>query len=186
MNIEHNMSQILNEIETILHRIHHGEAELLLDAIERAKRIFCAGAGRSGLMMRTFAMRLMHMGMNAYVVGETVTPAIARGDLLVIGSGSGETGSLLTMALKAKAIGADVALLTVMPESSIARHADLAVTIPATTAKVEGPSNTDTVQSRGSLFEQCLFILLESVILSLMQRSSFQPDSIMARHANLE
>ena len=186
MNTEENMTQILKEIKSTLRRIKRREVELLLDAIEKTERIFCAGAGRSGLVMRSFAMRLMHMGMQAYVVGETVTPSIKERDLLIIGSGSGETGSLLIMADKAKAIEAVVALLTVLPESSIGSHTDLIVTIPATTAKVNNPNNTDTVQSRGSLFEQSLFILLESLILSLMQRSSFQPDSIMARHANLE
>jgi 6-phospho-3-hexuloisomerase len=90
------------------------------------------------------------------------------------------------MAEKAKGIGADVALLTVIPESSIGRYADLTITIPATTAKVAGPILSATVQSRGSLFEQSLFILLESLILRLMQRSGFKSDSIMARHANLE
>ena len=186
MNIDDNLTQILMEIKTALHRIKHMEVELLLDAVQRARRVFCAGAGRSGLVMRSFAMRLMHMGMQSYVVGETVTPGIERGDLLIVGSGSGKTGSLLIMAEKTKAIGAELALLTVMPKSPIAGYADLCITIPATTAKVSGPSKTDTVQSKGSLFEQCLFILLESVILNLMQRSSFQPDSIMTRHANLE
>jgi len=180
------MDRVLEEIALTLVDLTDREPELLLDMMQRAEKIFCAGSGRSGLVMRTFAMRLMHMGLQAYVVGETVTPGIERGDLLIIGSGSGETGSLLIMAEKAKAIGANVALLTVIPKSSIGRHTNLTVHIPATTAKVVGSSNADTVQSRGSLFEQCLFILLESLILSLMQRSGFEPDNIMARHANLE
>jgi 6-phospho-3-hexuloisomerase len=186
MNSEEAMTKILGEIEKTLRGIGNREVELLLDTMEKAKQIFCAGSGRSGLVMRAFAMRLMHMGLQSYVVGETVTPGIEKGDLLIIGSGSGETGSLLGMAEKAKGIGADVALLTVIPGSSISRHADLTITIPATTAKVDGPSLSDTVQSRGSLFEQCLFIFLESLVLRKMERSGFEPDNIMMRHANLE
>jgi len=186
MNTEENAARILEEIDSTLRRIDHREVEPILDAIDNAERVFCAGSGRSGLMMRSFAMRLMHMGFHAYVVGETVTPAIGGNDMLIIGSGSGETGSLRIMAEKAKAIGADIALLTVMPKSSIGGIADLVVHIPATTAKVNVSGGTDTVQSRGSLFEQCLFILLESLVLSIMQKSGFDPGNIMMRHANLE
>ena len=186
MHTEENAARILEEIGSTLRRFDHREMELILDALDSAARVFCAGSGRSGLMMRSFAMRLMHMGFQAYVVGETVTPAIGGNDLLIIGSGSGETGSLRIMAEKAKTVGAYIALFTVMPESSIGGIADHVVHIPATTAKANVPGGTDTVQSRGSLFEQCLFVLLESLVLTIMQKSGFDPDHIMMRHANLE
>jgi 6-phospho-3-hexuloisomerase len=186
MKIEENISDILKEIQTTLRRVDFRELDYMLDAVVKAERIFCAGAGRSGLMMRSFAMRLMHMGLQVYVVGETVTPAIGKSDLLVIGSGSGETKSLLNMAQRAKQAEAHIALLTVIPGSSIGGYADCTVAIPATTAKVGGKVNTRTVQSKGSLFEQCLFMLLETAVLSLMKQKDFDPDAIMTRHANLE
>ena len=36
------------------------------------------------------AMRLMHVGFEAHVVGEATTPSIAEGDRLMVFSGSGE------------------------------------------------------------------------------------------------
>ncbi len=108
---------VIGELDRTLSAISEPDAERLVDRILGAKRIFLAGAGRSGLAVRAFAMRLMHMGFGAYVVGETVTPGIKAEDLLVIGSGSGATASLVAMAEKAKKIGAGVALVTIFPET---------------------------------------------------------------------
>lgn len=58
-------------------------------------------------------MRMMHMGIDAYVVGETVTANLEKGDLLIIGSGSGETKTLVSIAEKAKSLGGTVAAVTI-------------------------------------------------------------------------
>ena len=107
------------------------------------------------------------------------------GDLFCIGSGSGETGSLYVMAKKAKQIGADLAVITIFSESSIGKLADITITIPAPTAKVEQEAGIPSVQPKGSLFEQCLLILLEAIIITLMEKMNTGPN-IMRRHANLE
>jgi 6-phospho-3-hexuloisomerase len=177
--------RIVQEIEKAVRGVSEREAELLLDRLQKAERIFCAGAGRSGLMVRAFAMRLMQMGLECFVVGETITPAIGRGDLLLVGSGSGETPGLLHMAEKARNIGAEVALVTARRDSSVGKHADLNVFLPGTTAKVAGDP-VSTVQPGGSLFEQTLLIFLETMVVMLMKRMDFNPDAIMERHANLE
>ena len=54
-------------------------------------------------------MRLMHLGFNVYVVGETVTPAVETDDLLIVISGSGETKSINEMSALAKAKGTRLA-----------------------------------------------------------------------------
>jgi 6-phospho-3-hexuloisomerase len=178
--------KIVSELGHTMKHVRDEAYDELAGRIQRAKRMFVAGSGRSGLMMRAFAMRLMQMGLPCHVIGETVTPAAQRGELLVIGSGSGETEALVAMARKAHAMSVSLALITVMPRSTIGKLADLVVTIPATTAKADGRNETITVQPRGSLFEQCLLIFLETVIVLLMERMDFKPDDIMKRHANLE
>jgi 6-phospho-3-hexuloisomerase len=180
------MINIIEEIEQAVRGISNRDAELLLDRIQEAERVFLAGSGRTGLMVRSFAMRLMQTGLTCYVVGETTTPAIQKDDLLIIGSGSGETSGLLSMAKKARELNARVALVTVVPDSSIGAHADTVVTIPATIAKVHTGRSVPTLQPRGSLFEQCLLIFFETLVVMLMKRMSFKPDAIMERHANLE
>ena len=177
---------ILSELGVVLAMVDPDEAETLADAILRAGKIMVAGAGRSGLAARAFAMRLMHMGLTVYVVGETVTPNLEAGDLLIIASGSGETGSLVVMSGKAKQIGATLATLTIRPDGSVGRLADIIVRIPAPTPKVAVEDAFKSIQPMGSLFEQSLFILFDALILRLMERLGDDSETMFACHANLE
>ncbi|WP_091186464.1 6-phospho-3-hexuloisomerase [Paenibacillus catalpae] len=176
-------SSILKELERTLQAVKPREIEALAKRITEAEKIFVAGAGRSGLMMRAFAMRLMHMGFRAYVVGETVTPGIAEGDLLLIGSGSGETKSLTSMASKAQSIGASVAAISIVPESTLGKLASTIVTIPAATKDSASGSSS---QPMGTLFEQSLLLLLDTIVLNLMENKQLQGAAMYNNHANLE
>ncbi len=155
----------------------------LLHAIDSASRIFLLGEGRSGLVGRMFAMRLMHLGKQAYVVGETITPAIGGGDLLIAISGSGATGTVVMMAEGAKNAGAQIAAITANPESRLAGLADLIVQIP-TQHKLQGASSR---QYGGSLFEQTALLLFETII-SMLAAGDAEGGftSLAKRHANLE
>lgn len=181
---------ILHELERTIKSIPEEEIGQLVGQIAetgaRSGRIFVAGAGRSGLMMRAFAMRLMHAGFQAYVVGEAVTPGLQAGDLLIIGSGSGETGSLVHMAAKAKKLGAGVALATVRPDSTIGQMADSVIAVPAASKEATDGSASTTIQPMGSLFEQSLLLLLDAVVLCCMDRLGIDPAAMFGRHANLE
>ncbi|MFP3361708.1 SIS domain-containing protein, partial [Planococcus sp. SIMBA_143] len=77
----------------------------LVEAIVAANKVFVAGAGRSGFMGKSFVMRMLHMGIDAYAVGETVTANLQEGDLLIVGTGSGETKTLVPIVEKAKSLG---------------------------------------------------------------------------------
>ncbi|MFC5447499.1 6-phospho-3-hexuloisomerase [Paenibacillus aestuarii] len=185
VNVTHYNDEILKELVRSVNRIDEGQAEALVEGILRARRIFTAGAGRSGLILRAFAMRLMHMGLQASVVGEAVTPGIGKEDLLIIGSGSGETKSLVSMAVKATSIGASIALITTNPESAIGCSADLIVRIAAA-AKEEADRASSTIQPMGSLYEQTALLLLDAVVLRLMDRLEIDATSMLGMHANLE
>ncbi|MGK9250634.1 6-phospho-3-hexuloisomerase [Paenibacillus humicus] len=166
--------------------IDEAAAAAFADAVLRAGReggVFVAGAGRSGLMGRAFAMRLVHLGLTAYVVGETVTPGIGPGGLLVIGSGSGSTASLLAMAARAGELGASVALVTTKPDSPIGASADLLVRLPGAAKDEQGAS---TIQPMGALFEQGLLLFYDSVVLRLMELQEQDGRQLYGRHANLE
>lgn len=186
-NVHRNLELITAELAAVSRRIDAGEVDRLLDAILKAGQVFVAGAGRSGLALRAFAMRLMHFGVRVYVVGEIVSPGIEAGDLFLVGSGSGETGSLVGMATKAKSLGAAVALVTTCPESTIGRLADVVLTIPAPSPKRE--KNEDAVvsaQPMGNLFEQSLLVVLDAMVMELMARTGRTSEEMFRRHANLE
>lgn len=178
--------QMISEITNVLSQVDPKSIERLADLILKSRRIFLAGAGRSGLMVRCFAMRLMHMGFEASVVGETTTSRILGGDLLMIGSGSGETGSMAIFANKAKENGAAVGLVTIFPDSTIAQLADVKVIIQAPTSKKKLAGITPSIQPLGNLFEQCLLLVLDDLIINLMEKTKIDNDSMWQRHANLE
>lgn len=183
MNTLISTTSIIEELERTLRNIQPDQIQELAEQIAEAENIFVAGAGRSGLMMRAFAMRLMHMGFRVYVVGETITPGISEGDLLLVGSGSGETKSLTSMASKATSIGASVAAITIVPESTLGALASTVVQIPAATKE---STSSSSKQPMGSLFEQSLLLLLDTVVLNLMEKKELQGAAMFKIHANLE
>ncbi len=178
--------QVLQELDRTVLAISTPEADRLVEAIMGARRVFVAGAGRSGLAVKAFAMRLMHIGMQIFVAGEIVTPSISGHDLLFIGSGSGATPSLCVLAERARAAGAKVALATSFPESLLGAIADVIVKIPTPTPNSPIQEQAASVQPMGSLFEQSLLLFLDVIVLRLMQRTSTQVDAMFKRHANLE
>lgn len=179
------LSQVIKELQLVPQLISDAESEQLIHSITAANKVFVAGAGRSGFMIRSLAMRLMHMGIQAYVVGETVTPGLGKGDLLIIGSGSGETKSLISMAEKAKKLGASMALLTTSLESTIGKLADTIIKLPGAP---KDPSNKDyqTIQPMGSLFEQMLLLYGDALVLKTMELRKLTSESMFGQHANLE
>jgi 6-phospho-3-hexuloisomerase len=181
----HHFAVIVSELNQAADQIVQEQLESLVDALSSAGRVFVAGAGRSGLMMRAFAMRLMHLGLDVYVVGETVTRSLAKGDLLLIGSGSGETKSLVPMVEKARSLEATVGALTLSPESTIGRLADIVVKLPGA-PKDQRDNEATTIQPMGSLFEQILLLVGDAIILRLMEKQVLSGRAMYGNHANLE
>ncbi len=186
MNLQTYTGQILAELQTTLAQIPNKPANQLLEAVAAAARIFVAGAGRSGLAMKGFAMRLMHLGFQVYVAGETTTPGINSGDLLLIGSGSGSTGSLVAMANRARASGARIGLITTQTNSPLGQAADIVLAIPAPPPQAGHSSNSPSIQPMASLFEQSLWLTLDALILMLMFELKVDSEVMFSRHANLE
>ncbi|WP_042461918.1 6-phospho-3-hexuloisomerase [Neobacillus dielmonensis] len=178
-------AEILNELSRSILLIKDDEAENLLNGILESKKVFVAGAGRSGLMAKSFAMRMMHMGIDSYVIGETITPNFEKLDLLIIGSGSGETKSLVSMAEKAKSIGGKIAAVTINPTSTIGQLADFTIELPGA-QKDQSGDDYQTIQPMGSLFEQTLLLFYDAIILRFMEKKGLDTNKMYGRHANLE
>jgi 6-phospho-3-hexuloisomerase len=179
---------IVKELARALKQIDPEKAEALSDAIISADKVFVAGTGRSQLMVQGLAMRLMHLGFSAFVVGETVTPAIEPGDLLIIGSGSGETSTMALMASKAKNVGASLALITIYPDSTIARLADIVVRIPADTTKRKEGSGAKSIQPGANMFEQSMLLFCDATVIRIIEKRKIKDTNLilMKKHANLE
>lgn len=187
MSVKENTAAILRELENNLQYICDEQLDALLCMILQADHIFTAGAGRSGIAIRAFTNRLMHLGLSVSSVGEISSPHTHPGDLLIIGSGSGETESLLAMARKAKRSGVRIALLTMDDTSSIAQMADTVVVLPGVSPKAKNtrPALT-SIQPMGSAFEQITFLTYDGIVLELMERMQETSETMFSRHADLE
>ena len=113
MKVKENLEHILKELQDATFKIEEEQIENVLKLIAPDKKIFLTGKGRSGLAAKGFANRLMHLGFQAYVIGEISTPHTKAGDLLIITSGSGETDALVSIAKKAKESGLYLGLVTI-------------------------------------------------------------------------
>lgn len=175
---------VVDEIRWVVARIDEGQVEAVVEAILSANRVFVGGAGRSGLVMKAFAMRLMHLGLSSHVVGETITPAIEPGDLLIIGTGSGQTRTSLAIVEAATTRGARTVAFTAFAESPIARVCDLILHIPAPLTRPTAQFTSR--QPPGSLFEQCLLVVCDAMVVRLMRRLGTTEEEMRARHTKLE
>jgi len=175
---------IADEIAGVVARIDAEEATCLVERIAGARTVVIAGEGRSGLVGRTFAMRLMQMGVAAYVAGETITPAVGAGDLFIAISGSGRTAATLTCARSAREAGADVALISARREGPLADLAADVLVIPGAT-KGRDPGEATSVQPLSSLFDQALHVALDALVMLLMRRLGRSEDEMRRAHTNL-
>jgi 6-phospho-3-hexuloisomerase len=183
-NLEAAAALVLAENARTLAGIDPAAAEGLMRQIREAPRIFTLGEGRSGLVLRMFAMRLMHLGLQVYVVGETTTPSIRTGDLLVAISGSGETSVVVGMASKAREMGVQVAAVTTAAGSALAKTAHVVVMVPAA-AKLDR-SGALSQQFAGSLFEQASLLFFDAVFYVLAHAAQESAETLWAQHTNLE
>lgn len=186
MNGEDILNEILDELNQTVQKISECELENFSEKILNADRVFVAGAGRSGYVARAFSNRLMHLGLEVSFVGEPTTPAIKSGDILIISSGSGETESLVAMAKKAKQFGASIGTVTIYPEASIGSLSDFVIYIPGSTPKSKLKDTVKSVQPMGNLFEQMSWLVYDTLIMILMEKTGKTKEEMFALHANLE
>lgn len=172
---------IIDKISGILAATDDSYDQKLTNLLDQAKRVFVSGAGRSGLISRFFAMRLMHSGYDVSVVGEIVTPSIKSGDLLIIISGSGETEQLIAFTKKAKEIGAKILLISAKSESTIGDMADAVFQVGTSElyGKVKG-------MPMGTVFELSTLFFLEAIISHIIHEKGIPEEEMRSRHANLE
>lgn len=178
--------EIVRELEENANKVNKEELKAAVKMILNANRIFVVGAGRSGFIARAFSNRLMHLGLKVFFVGEPTTPAIGEDDLLIIGSGSGETGSLVVMAKKAASLHAKILTITIHPEASIGQMASAFIVLPGTTPKSNLEGTCKTIQPMGNAFEQMSWIVYDAIIMYLMKELNASEDKMFKNHANLE
>ena len=183
-DIQANLEMILAENQQLVSRLNFEQIAELIPFIQNAERIFVIGAGRTGLALKAAAMRLMHLGFTVFVAGETTTPAIKKGDLLLAGSGSGTTSSIVNAAEKAVSAGAQVVALSTTLKSPLAKLSAHVAILPA--AQKQDHGATISKQYAGSLFEQSILLLTDAIIQTLWKLDGTPAEELWKSHANLE
>jgi 6-phospho 3-hexuloisomerase len=176
------LEYIQRKIKSILLTVPKEDIEKINKSFFTAKRIFVYVAGRSGLVSKAFAIRLVHLGFQTFVIGETIGAPVKKGDLVCIISGSGETIPAVMTAEIAKNIGAHVLVITADKNSKITRFSDESVILSAECHEQE----KKLLAPLGTLFEASTWIFLDGIIALLMQRKGETEQTMRSRHATLE
>ena len=186
---------ILDNIESAQDYLDEEAIEKFEDIIISSKNIFVTGAGRSGLAAKAFAMRLMHLGLSAYVVCETISPAIYEDDCIIAISGSGETNTIVSAAKIAKNRGSKVLALTSYPDSTLGQMCDSYILVKGRTKKEVDDENYikrqihgnyTSLTPLGTAFELTTLVFLDAIVSELMEKMHQTESDLKARHTVLE
>jgi 6-phospho-3-hexuloisomerase len=182
-NIHQKIKLILQEIENVLLNNDIEKCEDFITKIVNSQKIVTCGAGRVGFAIRGFCMRLGHMGYSAHHIGDTTVPRIGKNDAFIVASGSGETKTIVDLTRIAKDSGVTVISITGNPDSTIAKMADLNITIKAPN-KVNNQIKSQ--QPMTTLNEQCLGIFFDAIVLMMIDFCNFSINNLQDRHSILE
>jgi len=177
--------QALAEIEAVFRGVAEDAADRMCGEILKARRIACYGVGREGLMMKALCMRLMHVGLDAHVVGDMTTPPVGRGDLLIASAGPGSFSTVMALLGVAHEAGARTMVITAQPGGPAPRAADTVIELPAQTMANDqgGPAS---LLPMGSLYEAAQLVFFDLISILLREKTGQSPDQMRARHTNLE
>jgi len=190
--------EILRGVSRAINAIDPGQVETLLDTLLytkiEEKKALILGAGRSGLVGRAFAMRLMHVGIDVYVMGETITPAIGEGDIVIIISGSGSGAMSTTAAHMAKRLGSLIFAVTSYPDSELAQISDHVIVVSGREIVAEESDyqsrqllgEHESLAPMGTLFEDACMVFLDGLIAELMIRLEVSEVSMRKKHSTIE
>jgi len=168
-----------SQLASLLANIPRENVEAAVKLFLQAPRIFVYGTGRSGLVGKAFAIRLVHLGFQTFVIGETITAPVQKNDLVILISGSGETIPVTMTAEIARRLGAKIVSITANPESLTARFADVAIVLNTSDCNAQ-------LAPLGTLFESSAWMFLDGLVAELMSRTGEDENSMNERHATLE
>ncbi len=168
-------------------------AKRVIVDILRANNIFLMGAGRSGLVAKAFAMRLMQLGFNVFVVGESTTPAVRGDDVVIAISGSGETRSISDLGRIAKEIGSCLVTITSNSNSTLGKLSDTVMIIPGRTKNDMGGylerhmrGEYTQLSPLGTSFEVASLVFLDAIIAEMISITGASEADLKSRHTILE
>jgi 6-phospho 3-hexuloisomerase len=169
---------VADRVTAAIDRLDPALVARAVELLRHAPAIFVYGAGRSGIIGRSFAMRLVQTGLTAYVIGESVTPIVRKGDAVFILSGQGESYSSIQTANIVRREGAELVVLTAKPSSKLAHAATVLLAL-----EVSDDEERPRYAPLGTLFEAASLRLTDGLIAELMAARGETEASMRRRHA---
>lgn len=187
--------QLMNEFcglgRDVLERIPVSEVEAASQMLSDAKKVYVVGVGHSGMFSRILSMKLNHVGLSAFTLYDEINPPFTSEDILVAVSQSGSTATIVAMGRKAKRIGGRVLAVTSQTDSALGELADYSLVVPYAShtddlSVLPMLGAPDSRNARGAVFGFNSYILFYAIVMHLAEIRGETPESIDARHANLE
>lgn len=185
MTLRDTAAAAIAEVETVLTRAVPDQVEAMATPIQTARRIALYGVGREGLMMKSLAMRLFHLGLDTHLVGDMTTPPLGAGDLLIVSAGPGDFSTVSALLDVARAAQAATMCVTATPDGAAPIAADHVILLEAQTMATD-QGGAKSVLPMGSLYEAVQFLFFEMLILHLRDSMGVTADAMRANHTNLE
>jgi 6-phospho-3-hexuloisomerase len=186
------MMRLMSEnLAQMTNGIAKDDINAFLSGILAARRVFVLGVGRSGLVAAAFAMRLIHLGIPAFVIGETIVPRLAEmgrvGDLLVVFSSTGRQG--VTAGIAADFAGAGdgkVFLITGNAESPVGKIADHVILFECDDYQREcAERGWSCFAPLGTCFETTAWVFADAAVSGIMEAKGIDAKTMGSIHANL-
>lgn len=169
---------IAKKIAEILANGDKATIEEIIKLLLSSDKVFIYGAGRSGLIGKAFAIRLVQLGLKVFFIGETTTPIVDDTDVALIISNTGETMSAIQTANIIRRVGAKVVVMTSRKTSKLAHAANLVVVLDP-----EPDDETAALAPLGTLFENSALVFLDGIVAQIMEKRKETESKMRGRHA---
>lgn len=178
---------VISQNFDILSRVNTTQVRMFLDLLTQYKNsnknIIGVAAGRMGYSLRSFIMRLMHLGYNATFYGDTNVPYPTEDTLIIFNSSSGETKSLVLYADIIRKLSPKSYIITVTsnPKSTLAEKSDFVLTLPKLSDNLfymDQPMKT--------VNEQSSMLFFDIMVPMLMEMLHMKNENLVKNHSILE
>ena len=180
-NIEANIKHLDNNFEFTQRFI-----DLVHDGVINRRRFFLLASGRSAFILQCFATRLVHLGAEVHIVTNLASmPALRKKDILIVLSGSGTTGivvSLLNNYVNT-VIPYGIVTITSHPETVIGRLGDITIKLIGRSKRDKVVGDTAILTPEGTMFEQIAFCYLDAIIAELAIKMGKTNDDLLEKHS---
>ena len=143
-----------------------------------------------GYSLRSFIMRLNHLGISAYFWGDTYIPPMSKNDLLLIVSASGKTSTVLHFLEQAIKKAAPFTVTVTGDENSpmaaLSNHIVKFRSVNGGLNSMDSMEKLNSSQPMTTLNEQAILLFFDIVVMRLIEIMNLNREDIHKKHFNLE